>query len=136
LILLNVSEDMSFRLTDVAEVDGRSLRCEINLSNVSLSSSYWDGGPNDVHDCYLNTMAVSNVFQQFPLSGQSYDSTYILLPEEAIAVGRTHKAAGLLISHYILQQLFPGQNRFIVFLLMRMDYLLVMSTCLIQRRWR
>ena len=105
---------MSFRLSDVADMDGRSLRCEINLSNITLSSSYWNGSSNEVNDCSLKPLPVSDIFHQFPLPTQSADDlTYILLPEEAVIVGRTHKAAGLLISHYILQQLFPGQNRFL-----------------------
>jgi hypothetical protein len=107
---------MSFRLADVAEMDGQSLRCEIYLSNVTLSSSYWDGSPNEIFDCNLKAMPAPNIFYQFPLPGQSCHSTYIRLPEEAVIVGQTHKAAGLLISHYILQQLFPGQNRFITFI--------------------
>lgn len=111
LLLLNVSEDMSFRLADVAEMDNLSLRCEIQLTNLTFSSSYWDGGPKEVYDCYLNAVTASEVFLQFPSSSQfNSDSTYLLLPEEAVAVGRRHKAAGLLISHSILQQLLPGQN--------------------------
>lgn len=103
---------MSFRLADVAEMDNLSLRCEIQLTNLTFSSSYWDGGPKEVYDCYLNAVTASEVFLQFPSSSQfNSDSTYLLLPEEAVAVGRRHKAAGLLISHSILQQLLPGQNR-------------------------
>lgn len=103
---------MSYRLADVAEWDGLSLHCEIQLTNLTFSSSYWDGGPKDIYDCFLNAMTAPEVFRQFPSTNQNnVNSTYLLLPEEAVTVGRTHKAAGLLISHHILQQLLPGQNR-------------------------
>ncbi len=117
---------MSFRLADVAELDGRSLRCEIGLMNVTLSSAYWDGnGESPVYDCYLNsattntstTTSSSEIFRRFPLTSSrpnDADSTYLLLPMEAIEVERLHKGAGvLLFSHHILQQLLPGQQRYI-----------------------
>lgn len=59
-------------------------------------------------------IAGSEVFRRFPMSDETDGSSYLLLPEGAIENHRTHKGAGLLISHFILQQLLPGQNKWVV----------------------
>lgn len=126
---------MSFRLTDIAEEDNRSLRCEINLANVTLSSAYWNGNQTRVDDCDLDSdsdtddptdndnIAESELFRRFPMSDVTDGSTYLLLPEGTIENHRTHKAAGLLISHYILEQLFPGHNKYVVPISIQIQYL-------------
>lgn len=126
IFLVNVAEEMSFRLVDVAESDGRSLRCETRSENVTISSSYWNGNQTFVDDCDLDVtsrhldrmeenevdqIAQSELFRRFPLSDPDMGSSYLLLPEGAVTPNQIHKAAGVLISQNILQHLFPGQNK-------------------------
>lgn len=121
--MLNVSEDISFRLADVAEEDGRSLRCETYTVNVTLSSAYWDGNQTKIEDCSLSAyyeldkkreihvedIVKSEIFRKFPLLSES---SYLLLPSDAIFGRRIHKAAGVLISHLIVEQILPGHYRY------------------------
>lgn len=116
---------MSFRLTDIAQLEDRSLRCEIHLANLTLSSAYWNGNQTQIDNCEFNSndakqsiwedvqqIATSDTFRRFPRQqSNTADGSYLLLPEGVIDANYTHKAAGVLISHYILQLLLPGENK-------------------------
>lgn len=109
LFLLNVSEDVGFRLSNVAQLGNRPLHCETYQPNVTISSSYWDGMSSLVQDCGLADNLSREAFLRFPMMTSS--SSYLILPDAIIESGKIHKAAGTLITSSIVNQLFPGTNK-------------------------
>jgi len=123
LYLIDVAEDLGFRLSDVAQSTNQSLRCETPLPNVTISSSYWNGYEQaQVAGCELTNSSSrvststpkGDTFQRFPLTDYS-GSSYITIPSESIVPGQVHKAAGVLIAHYILDRLLPGTKTYSTF---------------------
>lgn len=115
LYMIDVAEDLGFRLSDVAQSTNQSLRCETLLPNVTLSSSFWNGYQQaQVSGCDLSDNASTwspqgDIFQRFPLTDQS-GSSFIVIPAESILPGQVHKASGVFIAHYILDHLLPGSK--------------------------
>lgn len=109
LELLSVSEDIAFRLIEVAEKEEHSLHCENIISNITISSLYWDGFQRSIEGCQLNNSLSFNpdLLLRFP---SSRTGTYIRLPDNVLEAGRPHKAAGILVSHFLIEFLLPGGN--------------------------
>lgn len=111
---MDTAENMSFRLSDVAETSRRSLRCETNLANVTVSSSFWtgsDGSP--IEDCTLAVVngSARDTFLRFPLSTSQPDGTHLVLPEQVLEAGRVHKSAGVLVfSRLVRSLLIPSRD--------------------------
>ena len=114
LKLLDVSNDIAFRLSHVSKLAGIPLHCEISSVNITISSSYWDQvqGPNAVVDCDLKEIE-SEALLRFPSekSGSLMGNvtSYILLPKEIKE--NAYKAGGVFIAaSKLVRQLLPGYN--------------------------
>ena len=105
LQLVNASEDLALRLSNVAERMNMSLRCDMTTGSVTLGSSFWNGVDYNIVDCDLNNHSQLNVLQRFPVKGGSM----ILLPNSSIPANLPHKAVGLVISNSFLEHLLPGR---------------------------
>jgi hypothetical protein len=86
------------------------------LPNVTISASFWNGYEQaQVAGCELTdsrskastSSPQGDIFQRFPLTDYS-GSSFITIPPESIVPGQVHKAAGVLIAHFILNRLLPG----------------------------
>lgn len=118
LKLLKISDDIAFRLSNTAQLEGQSLRCDIFFPNVTISSSYWDGSAlNPIFSCDLTNessyQTASEAFLRFPVNNQvnNNDHSYILLPEDILVIEKSHIASGVLIpATNLMQQLLPGGN--------------------------
>ena len=118
LKLLEVSNDIALRLSNLAKLEERSLLCEINFPNLAISASYWDGSSNPTFDCDLvdasyKSFSFSNPlesFLHFPMINNDHQS-YIELPSSILIPGKQYKAAGVSIaSEYFIQKNLPGAN--------------------------
>lgn len=120
-----MSDDVAFRLANVAQSESQSLRCDFSFSNIVISSSYWNGQPSITQDCGLTKSSKStathstspDTFLRFPMvSNDGSDEeelvgSYILLPENILVPGKAYKASGVfipLISR--LEETLPGSN--------------------------
>ena len=119
LKLIDVSNDIAFRLSNVSKLAGIPLLCEISFDNISVSSSYWNGIQGEsVVGCDLKTEVQSESFLRFPsnkISGQMGNNvtSYILLPNEIIL--KTYKAVGVFIpASNLLKQFIPRNNNRLV----------------------
>lgn len=106
LELLSVSEDVAFRLIEIAELEERPLLCENNENNITISSVFWDGIQSSISGCQLNETLSLDELLRFPLAADSF----IKLPENVLERGQRYKAAGVFVSHYLMQHLLPGGN--------------------------
>ena len=106
---LSVTEDVSFRLSSVAEKNGISLLCESFFSNLTIRSSFWDGQADLVQDCSLKDSLLKNDFLRFPINQTS--SSYIELPDNIIIPDQIHKATGFLASDSLFGTIFSGSNK-------------------------
>ena len=113
LKLLDVSNDIAFRLSHVSKLAGIPLHCEISSVNVTISSSYWDQIQGNVtFDCDLKEIE-SEVLLRFPSekSGSKMGNitSYIFLPKEIKE--KAYKAGGVFIAaSKLVRQLLPGYN--------------------------
>lgn len=117
LKLLNISDDIAFRLSNTAQLEEQSLRCDIFFPNVTIGSSYWDGSLNPILSCDLTNessyQTASEAFLRFPVNNEENknDNSYILLPEDILVIEKIHIASGVLIpATNLIQQLLPGGN--------------------------
>lgn len=113
---MEVSNDISFHLSNVSKVVGMPLLCEIPFDNVTISSSYWDGGnQSSVFGCDLTN---SSAKQVVPLTFPNYQNitnvdghikSYIRLPSEITE--RAYKASGVFIAaSNLIKILLPGSK--------------------------
>lgn len=113
LKLLKVSDDIALRLSNVAQLEGQSLSCEISFPKVTISSSYWDGTQNPIFDFNLDNIAGSylndsKVFLHFP---KKNCQSYIVLPNSVLVPQHSYKATGILLSPAnFIQKILPGSN--------------------------
>lgn len=135
LKLLEVSDDIVYRLSNVAKLEDQSLRCDIFFPNFTISASFWDGFPlNPIFSCDLtneNSYATaSGAFLRFPnnIQGNDMDHSYILLPDEILLIGKAHMASGVLIpATHLIQRLLPGGNNTMLVLVKYYSNFMVIS---------
>jgi len=105
LKLLEVSNDIGFRLSDVSKLTEQSLLCEISFENVTISSSYWDGHLGPIYDCEFATLPETSL--RFPVDRDV--NSYILLPNSIREI--PYKASGVFIAaSNLVKRLLPGLN--------------------------
>ena len=105
LKLLEVSNDIGFRLSDVSKLTEQSILCEISFENVTISSSYWDGHLSPIYDCELTALPETSL--RFPADRDV--NSYILLPNSIREI--PYKASGVFIAaSNLVKQLLPGLN--------------------------
>lgn len=119
LKLLEVADDVAFRLSKVAKWEKISLRCEISLPNLTLSAAYWDGSPNPIFGCDLTDgitylTSASEAFIRFPLNFYEKTSqSYILLPSKMLSNQQAFMASGIFIpATSLMEQILPGTNTY------------------------
>lgn len=117
LKVLEATHDVAFRLSSLAKLENISLRCEISLPNVTLSSSYWDGSLNNkIFGCDLASKNIypsaSEAFLRFPVNNQLKTSqSYTLLPNKILDIEQAYMASGVLIAATnLIEQVLPGNN--------------------------
>ena len=119
LQLLEVSNDVAFRLSDASKSFDRALLCDIVFKNFTLRSSYWNSLQGPIFDCNLDVLSNNDVvesFLQFPMNLKSDDDkepnlpkSYISLPTKVIE--QAHKATGVFIAaSNLVKRLLPGFN--------------------------
>jgi len=113
---LEVSNDISFHLSNVSQSAGIPLLCEIPLKNVTISSSYWDGTQSPILGCDLKNLPAQKVSLTFPnyeniTNEDGNIKSYILLPSEITK--SAYKASGVLIAaSNLIKKILPGsENR-------------------------
>ncbi len=110
LKLLEVSNDIGFRLSDVSKLAEQSVLCEISFENVTISSSYWDGHLGPIYDCDLIAMPSQETSLRFPSDQDgNYFNNYILLPNTIRE--NPYRASGVFIAaSNLVKMLLPGLN--------------------------
>jgi len=110
--LLDLGEDIVFRLTMAAETLNKSLQCETRSDDgyVILTSSFWNGFHPELAGCDLEmlTSSLSENILRFPKSHPS--GSFLQLPDGSISQGRIHAGAGILIHHPVLDSILPGRT--------------------------
>ncbi len=127
LDLLDVSNDIAFRLSNVSKQAEVPLICEYSFSNVTISSSYWNGSQSNISVCSKNeTFQLASL--RFPNrkdnDGMENLTSYIELPKD---IGKTpFKTSGVFIAASdLIQLLLPGSDNMQV-----LSYTLLSPSCI------
>ena len=94
--LMNVSEELSNRLSRASESTERSISCEIRTGAVTIVSLFWNGVEQKISRCGQDTENGSiDDLRRFPRASEKSRS-FIELP---LPIGR-FRGAGLVIDHF------------------------------------
>jgi len=111
--LLDVSNDIAFRLSNVSKQAEVPLICEYSFANVTISSSYWNGTQGNISNCNSKNASFHLASIRFPNRKEDGEignmASYIELPKD---IGKTpFKSAGVFIAASdLIQLLLPGSN--------------------------
>jgi len=108
LLLMNVSEEMSFQLSNTSQSRNVSFSCEIKNHAIIIYSIFWNGSDRKIIQCGMETeREISGGYQSFP-SERVKSRSFIMLPWPK----QTFSGAGLIIDHAsMMEYLLPGKNK-------------------------
>jgi len=116
LKLLDVSNEIAFQLSNISQLAGIPILCEISFENITTFSSYWNGTQGDsLFGCDLTTELPPEDLLRFPSDKNNSSDTkmgvtsYIVLPKEMNQ--KAYKSEGVFIAaSNLVKQLLPGRN--------------------------